>query len=165
MSGAFINTPNTFTENPWIAREISWFGKGQREFGLSRWFSWDGHLTEGANQFTLGDITSTKGPTRKIAAIQKTRLGPPNSELAAGSKERWTTKSADRWVKSQIVPPVNIPIPTKIGSKMGGEFTYPKMGSQNGFDPQPGDLSLTKAHPDQLGLVQSRAPRTPLSVK
>ena len=22
------------------------------------------------------------------------------------------------------VPPVNIPIPTKIGSKMGGEFTY-----------------------------------------
>ena len=31
-------------------------------------------------------------------------------------------------------PPVNIPIPTKIGSKMGGEFTYPKMGSQNGFD-------------------------------
>ena len=23
---------------------------------------------------------------------------------------------------------------TKIGSKMGGEFTYPKMGSQNGFD-------------------------------
>ena len=32
-------------------------------------------------------------------------------------------------VKIQIVPPVNIPIPTKIGSKMGGEFTYPKMGS------------------------------------
>ena len=24
------------------------------------------------------------------------------------------------WVKSQIVPPVNIPIPTKIGSKRGG---------------------------------------------
>ena len=22
------------------------------------------------------------------------------------------------------LPPVNIPIPTKIGSKMGGEFTY-----------------------------------------
>ena len=32
------------------------------------------------------------------------------------------------------VPPVNIPILTKIGSKMGGEFTYPKMGFQNGFD-------------------------------
>ena len=25
--------------------------------------------------------------------------------------------------------PVNIPIPTKIGSKMGDEFTYPKLGS------------------------------------
>ena len=25
------------------------------------------------------------------------------------------------WVKNQIVPPVSIPIPTKIGSKMGGE--------------------------------------------
>ena len=32
------------------------------------------------------------------------------------------------WVKTQIgLPPVKIPIPTKIGSKMGGEFTYPKM--------------------------------------
>ena len=30
--------------------------------------------------------------------------------------------------------PVNIPIPTKIGSKMGGDFTYPKLGSQSGFD-------------------------------
>ena len=28
------------------------------------------------------------------------------------------------------VPAVNIPIPTKIGSEMGGEFTYPKMGSR-----------------------------------
>ena len=32
-------------------------------------------------------------------------------------------------VKIQIVPPVNIPTPTKIGSKMGGEFTQ---SSQNG---------------------------------
>ena len=38
------------------------------------------------------------------------------------------------WIKIQIVPPVNIPIPTKLGSKMGGEFTYPKMGAQDGFD-------------------------------
>ena len=30
--------------------------------------------------------------------------------------------------------PVNILISSKIGSKMGGEFTFPKMGSQNGFD-------------------------------
>ena len=35
------------------------------------------------------------------------------------------------------VPPVNIPITTKIGSKLGGEFTYPKMGSQNDVDPRP----------------------------
>ena len=27
------------------------------------------------------------------------------------------------------VPQLNIPFPTKIGSKLGGEFTYPKMGS------------------------------------
>ena len=26
------------------------------------------------------------------------------------------------------VPPVNVPIPTKIPTKMGGELTYPKMG-------------------------------------
>ena len=32
--------------------------------------------------------------------------------------------------QTQIVPPVNIPIPTNIGSKMDGEFPYPKMGSQ-----------------------------------
>ena len=32
-------------------------------------------------------------------------------------------------VGQKTVPPVNIPIPTKIASKMGGEFTYPKMGS------------------------------------
>ena len=33
------------------------------------------------------------------------------------------------------VPPVNIPIPTKIGSKMGGEFTHTNQnGIQNGFD-------------------------------
>ena len=39
------------------------------------------------------------------------------------------------------VPPLNIPIPTKIGSKMGVEFTYqPKSGSQNGFEPWPNEL-------------------------
>ena len=38
------------------------------------------------------------------------------------------------WVKSQIAPPVNIPIHTKIPTIMGGEFTSPNMGSQNGFD-------------------------------
>ena len=34
-----------------------------------------------------------------------------------------------------MVPPVNIPIPTKLDPKLGGEFTNPpKMGSQNSFD-------------------------------
>ena len=32
------------------------------------------------------------------------------------------------------VPPVNIPIPTKIGSKMGGEFTYQPKWNPIGFD-------------------------------
>ena len=38
------------------------------------------------------------------------------------------------WVKIQIVPPVNIPLPTKIGSKMGGEFTYQPECDSIGFD-------------------------------
>ena len=32
------------------------------------------------------------------------------------------------------VPPVNIPIPAKIGSKMGGEFTYQPKWDPTGFD-------------------------------
>ena len=39
------------------------------------------------------------------------------------------------WVKTQIVPPVNIQIPTQIGSKMGGA-PLPQNGTI-GFDPQP----------------------------
>ena len=35
------------------------------------------------------------------------------------------------------VSPVNIPIPTKIGSKIGGEFTYQPKWDPIGFDPQP----------------------------
>ena len=35
------------------------------------------------------------------------------------------------WVKIQIEPLVNIPIPAKLGSKMGGEFTYPNMAVLN----------------------------------
>ena len=44
----------------------------------------------------------------------------PNTKMAMGQKP---------------VPPVNIPIPTKIGSKMGGAPT-PKWDTI-GFDPQP----------------------------
>ena len=32
----------------------------------------------------------------------------------------WEPKPSRPWVKTQIVPPVNISIPTQIGSKMGG---------------------------------------------
>ena len=39
------------------------------------------------------------------------------------------------WVKIQIVPSVNIPIPTKIGSKMGGAPT--PTWDPIAFDPQP----------------------------
>ena len=35
------------------------------------------------------------------------------------------------------VPPVSIPIPTKIGSKMGGAFTYQPKWDPIGFEPQP----------------------------
>ena len=50
------------------------------------------------------------------------------------SKKRRTFQKTWLWVKSPFSPSERDPIPTKIGSKMGGEFTYPKMGSQNGFD-------------------------------
>ena len=59
------------------------------------------------------------------------------------------------------VPPANIPIPTKIGSKMGGEFTYrPK------WDPKT-VLSPT-AMSDFQGLLQawlplSRCPHPPVA--
>ena len=41
-----------------------------------------------------------------------------------------------QWVKIQIVPPVNLPIPTKTGPNMGGEFTNPNQNgiNHNGFD-------------------------------
>ena len=44
---------------------------------------------------------------------------------------------------SKSVPPVNIPIPTKIGSKMGGAPT-PKWDPMS-FDRQPSQLTVSKA--------------------
>ena len=77
------------------------------------------------------------------------------SRSALSGSERDSPVVTWPWVKIQIAPPVNIPIPTKTGSKMGGEFSYQpkwdwfkwgvhlptKMG--NGFDPIP--LALTTA--------------------
>ena len=47
-------------------------------------------------------------------------------------------------VKTPYQNPVNISIPTKKGSKMSGEFTYPKMGSQIGVDNH-GHLGIPEA--------------------
>ena len=64
--------------------------------------------------------------------------GEPVCSCAVGFGKDVTTSGTPHrldtwpWVKSPYSQ-VNIPIPT-IGSKMGGEFTYPKIGSQNGFD-------------------------------
>ena len=69
------------------------------------------------------------GWTRKMAVVP---FG--NHEKGALTQK----KVMPKWtrVKIKIVPPVNIPIPTKIGSKWVVHQS-PKMGSQNGFDPQP----------------------------
>ena len=53
------------------------------------------------------------------------KSGAPNL-FGSWKKEAWP------WVKTQIVPPVNIPIPTEMGSKMGGECTC-----QPKWDPMP----------------------------
>ena len=58
-------------------------------------------------------------------AFQQCRARPREK----GTLERMPAR-INMWVKIQIVPLCeHQPIPTKIGSKMGGEFTYPKMGS------------------------------------
>ena len=53
---------------------------------------------------------------------------------------QWTSGlDPDLAMGQNPVTPVNIPILTKIGSKMGGEFTYPQNGIPLvlSFDPQP----------------------------
>ena len=83
------------------------------------------------------------------------------------------------WVKSQIVPPVNLRFnPTKIGTKkMGGEFTHQpkihpptKMGSQNRFHhrriphPHPTPQNCANAiqtRPRRLSRSLAASPRTP----
>ena len=49
-------------------------------------------------------------------------------QRTGGSDKKGTGPKLWPWVKIQIVPPVNIPIPTKIG-KMGGDLPT-KMGSR-----------------------------------
>ena len=59
--------------------------------------------------------------------------GTQNSKLACRTS-RILPGIIWQWVKPPIVPPANIPIPTKIGSNMGGEFTYRPKWYQNGVD-------------------------------
>ena len=49
-------------------------------------------------------------------------------------RPRLTLKAIKNRSQSKLYPPVNIPIPTKIGSNLGGEFTYPKL-SNDWFSP------------------------------
>ena len=58
------------------------------------------------------------GPNRPEQCRAATNSLSTSQQGESRSTHNWP------WVKIQIVPPVNIPIPTKIGSRMGGEFTY-----------------------------------------
>ena len=74
-----------------------------------------------------------------------TRLFPTNTnnKQVSGVGDAWL------WVKTQIIPTVNIRIPTKIGSKMGGA-PMPKWGPI-GFEPWP--------HPRELASSGDLTPR------
>ena len=65
-----------------------------------------------------------RGPPAKARCCP--RLHPPTG-LAACLLSR--TRKRKRAMGQNPVFSVNIPMPTKIGSKMGAEFTHPKMGS------------------------------------
>ena len=69
---------------------------------------------------------------------RRSPISPSHKKQTPGVLQLGISKSGDQlngaklmwpWVEIQIVPSVNIPTPTKIGPKMGGEFTYPRMGS------------------------------------
>ena len=74
------------------------------------------------------------------------------------------------WVKIQIVPPVSIPIPTKIGSKMGGAPTpkWDPMGFDNHsllrrslLTPESNTTSTLSGKPQQRLRAQNVALRVP----
>ena len=62
----------------------------------------------------------------KLPPIGKTRFH--SQDWPIGGPSMWP------WVKTQIVPPVNLPIPATIGSKMGGACTYQPKWDPMGFD-------------------------------
>ena len=57
-------------------------------------------------------------------AISKYQLAPSNSTPTIALPQHLRHLPPYMAMGQTPVPPVNIPIPTKIGSKMGGEFTY-----------------------------------------
>ena len=65
------------------------------------------------------------------------------------------------WVKIQIVPPVNLQIPTKTGSKMGGEFTYQPKWDPKTVLPANSHVSSKRptGHPTSHGLLDVGHPQ------
>ena len=74
--------------------------------------------------------------TRKLESFGATTNGPRGNQnvdrSAFGKRENYPTHMG---VGRNPVPPVNIPIPE--WTKMGGEFTFPKMVRTLGVDPRP----------------------------
>ena len=73
----------------------------------------------------------TRGPWQQRLGLENGRK--KDSPRVHSSDIRKTVFPGDVAMGQNPVP-VNIPIPTEISTKMGGEITYPKMGSQSGFD-------------------------------
>ena len=108
--------------------------------------------------------TSTPGRVRSKVVLKKNRR-PHSSQRG----ECWLQKDvASGSTSKSVSPPVNIRFnpTTTIGPKMGGEFTYTKMGSQNGVHPRPsnqgrkcgrlGSVPLLSIQPPQAAFSQKR---------
>ena len=74
--------------------------------------------------------------TCKMERPQKVGSFPKRMWRGDGSCPPFHFAPISMTCKIQIVPPANIPIPTKMGSKMGGGFTNPNQNGIpfNGFD-------------------------------
>ena len=83
--------------------------------------------------------SSFRGSSSLAELLGKVESGAPGAAWAGGLWRGWVRGFLRKYghgSKSETLFPVNISILTKIGSKLGGEFTYhPKWTI--GFDPQP----------------------------
>ena len=98
-----------------------------------------GRNTQGAEKPRERSKTDPKHPAqaepRPPAGAHRCRGGSGTCERKRPCNLLRMRKNIWPWVKIQIVPPVNIPIPTDIGSKMGGKNSPTPNGNvQNGFD-------------------------------